>query len=90
VLLLYYRSQSSLSLACPPLAPFSNSGVVQPRYLLGSSRSNKPKAGPRKLNLTRISAEKQRAALCLDKVVDDEADGSSGVRFGSAPSYFTS
>lgn len=46
----------------------------------GSSRSNKPKAGPRKLNLTRISAEKQRAALGLDKNLDDE-NNDGGVSF---------
>ncbi|CAM9759095.1 unnamed protein product [Ectocarpus fasciculatus] len=47
------------------------------------SRSAKPKAGPRKLNLTRISAEKQRAALCLDKNLEEE-DGSSGASNGKA------
>ncbi|CAM9813523.1 unnamed protein product [Pylaiella littoralis] len=56
------------------------------------SRSHKPRAGPRKLNLTRISAEKQRAALCLDKDLDKEdrddpaangnGNGNGGVRAG--------
>ncbi|CAM9704772.1 unnamed protein product, partial [Hapterophycus canaliculatus] len=39
------------------------------------SRPGKPKAGPRKLNLTRISAEKQRAALGLDKKEKTESSG---------------
>eukprot|EP00752_Nemacystus_decipiens_P014612 g13011.t1 len=58
-----------------------------------TGRPDKPKAGPRKLNLTRISAEKQRAALGLDKNPDEENDdrgrairpaGSGGVSASAA------
>ncbi|CAM9389516.1 unnamed protein product [Scytosiphon promiscuus] len=50
-------------------------GFASPR-----SRSGKPKAGPRKLNLTRISAEKQRAALGLDKKKKEESGAGQQVR----------
>lgn len=63
------RSVSGLAL---PFPPYCFNG--------GTSRSNKPKAGPRKLNLTRISAEKQRAALGLDKDLDEE-NNDGGVSF---------